>query len=139
MARTNGSSAKWSSGERADRLFANHATIDRSAVGSIDADLAQLERAAVNRLRASQATIDRAAIGFASFDHGTLRQSAAGVVVARSIACDEVRVGILAAPVVRGEVHTWLDLRSAFALGVGIVLARTAFAGGRALLRRGSH
>ncbi len=102
----------------------------------MDADQAQMERAAVNRLRAGQATLDKSAIAIATFDQGTIRQSSAGVIVARSVACDQVRTGILAAPVVRGEVHTWLDLRSAVAIGFGMVLGKVAIGGVRALVRR---
>jgi hypothetical protein len=59
-----------------------------------------------------------------SVERGTVRESGVGVVVAKGVALDEVRTGILAAPVVRGEVHTWLDLRTAVAIGVGMALGR---------------
>jgi hypothetical protein len=119
-----------------DAVAATHVTVNRSAVRSIDAEQARLEQAAVQRLRATQATLDRSAVGIARLEQGTLRQSTAGIVVARSLACDEVHTAILASPVVRGEVHTWLDLRSAVAIGVGMVLGRAAIAGVRALARR---
>ena len=44
----------------------------------------------------------------------------------------EVRVGVLVSPVVRGNVRTWLDFRSAVAVGVGIALGRALLAGIRA-------
>lgn len=132
----NGSSTSSVSGERVDGLVATQVNVERSAIRAVEADQASLEQAAVQRLRAGQVTASRSTFAFASFDQGTLRQSAAGVVVARSVACDEVRTAILAAPVVRGDVHTWLDLRSAVAVGFGMVLGKAVLAGGRALARR---
>ncbi len=132
----NGSSASRLAGDRVDPLAATHVTINRSAVRSVEADQAQLEHAAVQRLRASQASIDHSAIAFASFDQGTIRQSNAGVVVAKSVACDEVRTFVLASPVVRGEVHTWLDLRAAVAIGLGMALGKVLISAVRALGRK---
>lgn len=83
-----------------------------------------IERSAIRRVTAEHIEIQRSAVGIATFDRGTIRQSDAGVVVGRSIAVDQVRVGILASPVVRGEVHTLLDLRSAVAIGFGMVLGK---------------
>jgi hypothetical protein len=136
MAYGNGSSTSNFSGERLDELTVTSATIDRSAVRFLETDEAQLERAAVQRLRAGQAHFTNSAIAFARFEQGTLRQSNAAIVVARSVACDEVHTAILASPVVRGDVHTWLDLRSAVAIGFGMVLGKAAIAGVRALVRR---
>lgn len=123
-------------GNRYDNLSAAHMTVERSAVRSIEADQAMVERSAVQRLRARQVDFRQGGIGIASFDQGTIRQGTAGAVVARSVACDEVRTGILVSPVVRGEVHTWLDMRSAVAIGAGMVLGKALLAGGRALARR---
>ena len=106
---------------------------------SMDAEQAHLERAAVQRLRATQATFSQSAIASASFEQGTIRQSTAGVILARSVACDEVHTAVLASPIVRGDVHTWLDLRSAVAIGVGMVLGKAALAGVRALARRATR
>jgi hypothetical protein len=139
MSNSNGSSTSFVSGARLDDLTATRMTVERSAVKSVEADQAQIEKSAVQRLRASQATIDHSGVGFASFDQGTLRQSNAGVVIGRSIACDEVRTTILAAPVVRGDVHTLLDLRSAVAIGFGMVLGKAVIAGVRALARRATR
>jgi hypothetical protein len=139
MAFSNGSSTSNVSGDRVDALAATHVTLDRSAVRFIDAEQVDLDRAAVQRLRATQANVSQSAIAVASIEQGTLRQTNAGVVIARSVACDEVHVGILASPVVRGDVHTWLDLRSAVAIGVGMVLGKAAIAGVRALGRRATR
>jgi hypothetical protein len=136
MAYGNGFSTSNVSGDRLDALTATHVTVSRSAVRSLEAEQAHLERAAVQRLRATQATFSQSAIAAASFEQGTIRQSTAGIVIARSVACDEVHTAILASPVVRGDVHTWLDLRSAVAIGVGMVLGKAALAGVRALARR---
>src|SRR3970040_2084827 len=137
MGDVNGSSTTHVGGDRLDHLTATHVVVDRSAIRSMDADQAQMERAAVNRLRAGQATPEKRASAVSPVDKGPIRQSSAGVIVARSVACDQVRTGILAAPVVRGEVHTWLDLRSAVAIGFGMVLGKVVIGGVRALGRRG--
>lgn len=136
MASPNGSSTTYFERNRASEVAANHADVTNSAIRFLDADQARLERVAVQRLRANQVDVNGSALGFAHVEQGTIRQSNAGVVIARSVACDEVHVGILASPVVRGDVHTWLDLRSAVAIGVGMVLGKAAIAGVRALVRR---
>ncbi len=136
MTQANGSNSASYLGGRVDDVVTGTATIDRASVRSVEADQATLERAAVRRLNATQATIDHSAVAYARIDQATLRQSNAGVVVARSVACDEVRTGILVSPIVRGEVHTLLDMRSAVAIGVGIVLGRVLLGAGRALVRR---
>ncbi|MFN8506699.1 MAG: hypothetical protein U0547_03940 [Dehalococcoidia bacterium] len=117
-------------------VSASQVLVERSAVRSVDADQARLERAAVQRLRAGHATIERSAVAMLEMERGTLVQSSAGVVIARSVAADETHVGVLVAPVVRGEVHTWLDMRSAVAIGVGIVMGRALLGVARAALRR---
>lgn len=136
MASPNGSSTTFFARNRAAEVTANHAEVTNSAVRFLDADQARLERAAVQRLRANQVDVTGGALGFTRFEQGTIRQSNAGVIVARSVACDEVHVGILASPVVRGDVHTLVDLRSAVAIGVGMVLGKAVIAGVRALARR---
>ena len=136
MTQQNGSSSSSLAGERVDRLTATRVTVERSAVRSLDADLAHLEQAAVMRLRSAQAELHRSSVGFASFETGTIRQSTAGVVVSRSVACDEVHTAVLVAPVVRGDVHTWFDLRTAFAVGLGLALGRGLIAAGLAFARR---
>lgn len=135
MTEANGSTAVHTGG-RQDAITANTAHIDRASVASLEADQATLERAAVRRLHATQATVDHSAIAIAHIEQATLRQSNAGIVMARSVACDEVRTGILVSPVVRGEVHTLLDIRSAVAIGVGVVLGRVLLGALRALGRR---
>ena len=136
MAFENGSSTSRAANGRYDELSATHLHVDRSAVRSLEANQAMLEKAAVQRLRASQAELNQSSAMFVSFDQGTLRQSNAAVVVGKSVACDEVRTAVLVSPVVRGEVHTWLDMRSAVAIGVGMVLGKALLAGARALVRR---
>lgn len=136
MAGNNGSSTSYVSGQKVNDLTATEVNIDRSAVRSIEADTVTLERAAVQRMHARQATFESSAVGYARIDQATIRQSTAGAVIARSVACDEVHTGILVSPVVRGDVHTLLDIRSAIAVGVGIVLGRTILSVVRALGRR---
>ena len=105
-------------------------------MAAAEGDVVRLERAAVQRFRAGQATFERSSVGIATFDRGTIRQSAAGVVVARSLAADQARVGILVSPIVRGEVHTLVDMRSAVALGFGMALGTVVLSTLRAGLRR---
>jgi hypothetical protein len=120
-----GASYSHVSGGRMRRLRATRVDASQAAVGSVESEVARLERAAVRRLRATRAHVERSAIGVLNIGQGTLQKSNAGVVVAKSLAADEVRVGILVAPVVRGEVHTLFDMRSAVAVGVGIALGRS--------------
>jgi hypothetical protein len=136
MAYQNGSANGHVQGERVERLEATQLSVDRSAVRFLNSDEAQVERAAVQRLHSTTVEMNQVAVGKATFERGTLRQSSAGVVVGKSIACDEVRTGILISPVVRGDVHTWLDMRSAVAIGVGIALGRLAIGVVRGLGRR---
>lgn len=131
----NGAGSSTANG-RLGQVEGTHVHVERSAVRMVDASQARLEQAAVQRLRAGEATVQRSAVAYARFEQGTVRQSTAGIVAAKSVACDEVRTLVLASPVVRGEVHTWLDLRSAVAIGVGMALGRVAIAGVRALARR---
>lgn len=117
----------------------NHGTPGTFEPGSIDemtVTRLSLDRSALRSVAADEMEISKSAVGLARFEHGTLRQGSAGVVVGRSVAMDEVRTGVLIAPVVRGDVHTLLDMRSAVAIGVGMVLGKALLAGVRALVRR---
>jgi hypothetical protein len=135
MVRTNGQASSVER-ERHEALQLGDATITRSRVGSLEADTAQLERSAVRRLHAREATVERSFVGIARAENATLRQGNAGIVIGRSVACDEVRTFVLAAPVVRGEVHTWLDLRTAVAIGFGMALGKLVIAAVRDAGRR---
>lgn len=137
MVSTNGSSTAHISGQKVNDLTATEVHFERSVARNVEADVAQLEHSAVQRLNARQATIGgKSSIGSARINQATLRQSSAGIVVANSVACDEVRTGILISPVVRGDVHTLLDIRSAIAVGVGIVLGRVILSAVRSAVRR---
>ena len=119
MARENGTGEY--TPERLEEYAATRLTLDKSAVRSV---------------RADEVSISKSAVAFARFENGTIRQTQVGIAVGRSVALDEVHTGILISPVVRGEVHTWLDMRSAVAIGVGMVLGKALLSGGRALVRR---
>lgn len=136
MTHSNGQSHETIGGQRVEWYSSEAADIDRSMIGTLESRSAEVSRSAVSRLQAEEAAFDQAFIGTAVFDRGTLRQSTAGAVAGRSIACDEVRTAVLAAPVVRGQVHTWFDMRSAVAVGVGIVLGKVAIGLIGGLLRR---
>lgn len=105
-------------------------------VEELSASQVVVERSAVRSLQADHASFDRSVVGSARVQYGTIRQSNSGIVVGRSLACDQVRAGILVSPVVRGEVHTWLDLRTAVAIGFGMALGQALIAMLRALGRR---
>ncbi len=113
-----------------------HVQLESGAVRTLEADVARLERAAVQRLRCTNATLDRSAVAFGTFEQATLQRSAVGIAIAKSLACDEVHAGILISPVVRGDVHTWLDIRSAVALGFGMALGQAFLKSTRALAAR---
>jgi hypothetical protein len=124
MAQNNGTVAYDIAGVSREAIEVTTAEIERSAIGSIKAEEARLHLSAVRSLQAERAELSQSAVGIARLQRSTLKQSAAAIVVANGVACDEVRTGILAAPVVRGEVHTWLDLRTAVAIGVGMALGK---------------
>jgi len=124
MAQINGAPTHDIAGVSRESIQVTTATIERSAIGTVASNEASLHLSAVRSLEAGRAELTQSAVGIARLQRSTLKQSAAGVVVANGIACDEVRTGVLAAPVVRGEVHTWLDLRTAVAIGVGIALGK---------------
>ncbi|MEO8538543.1 MAG: hypothetical protein ABI577_02295 [bacterium] len=121
MAHRNGTAAKFGEETVEEVTTTTHFSLDKSAVRRIDAD---------------EVDINKSFVGYAKFDHGTLRQGSAGIIAGRSVAVDEVRTGILISPVVRGDVHTWLDMRSAVAIGFGMVMGKALLAGVRALARR---
>lgn len=110
--------------------------VDRSLVRRLETRQADVSRSAVVRLDSAQARTEGSAIMYASVNQATLRDSSAGVLAGRSVACDQVRVGILAAPVIRGEVHALFDMRAFVALGVGIALGRAMIGAGKYAARR---
>ena len=124
MVQRNGSAAGYGNEPVEDVTATTHLAIDRSAV---------------RRLEADEIDVSKSFVGVAKFENGTIRQGSAGVIAGRSVAVDEVRTGILISPVVRGDVHTWLDMRSAVAIGFGMVLGKAALAGVRALVRRATN
>jgi hypothetical protein len=101
-----------------------------------DGDVTVLERAAVRRLTGRDIAVDRSMIGAAHAERATISQSTVGVVAAKSLALDEVRAGVLIAPVVRGDVHTLVDMRTAVALGFGMVLGQAFLRGAQRLQKR---
>jgi hypothetical protein len=110
--------------------------LDEGRVEEITTTRFSLDKSAVRRVEADEVDISTSFVGYARFEHGTLRQGSAGVIAGRSVAVDEVRTGILISPVVRGDVHTWLDMRSAVAIGFGMVLGKALLSALRALARR---
>ncbi len=121
MAHRNGTAAKRMDESVEEVTATTHLSLDKSALRRVDAD---------------EVDISKSFVGYASLDRGTVRQGSAGIIAGRSIAVDEVHTGILISPVVRGDVHTWLDMRSAVAIGFGMVMGKALLAAVRALVRR---
>lgn len=116
-------------------------TTDETAVPGrkaphVEGDVVHVERSAVRKVEASQVSLEKSAAWTVRADHATLHRSQAGVVVTRSFAGDQSRATILVSPVVRGEVHTWVDLRTAFAAGVGFFAGKLILDMMRSLGRR---
>ena len=114
----------------------SHSAFDETHVEEVSSTRLSLDKSAVRSIHADEVDISKSAVAYAKFENGTIRQSNAAIISGRSVAVDEVHTGILISPVVRGDVHTWLDMRSAVAIGVGIVLGRSLLAGVRALARQ---
>ncbi len=123
-------------GDPPREVQAQYVQLGQSAVGTIDGQQVELSRSAARRVEASQFSAERSAVASASFQQGTLSQSAVGVLVAREVQCEDVRTVFLAAPVVRGNVRTLIDVRSALAIGFGMALGKVLIAGIRAGGRR---
>jgi hypothetical protein len=125
--------------ENVEWFSVENATVDRSMLAGLDARTANLSRTIVRSLHAEDAELNEGAVLSASGERITLRNSTVGMVAGRSVACDETRIGILMSPVVRGDVRTWLDLRTAVAIGVGMVMGRALLNGAGALLRKAAR
>jgi hypothetical protein len=111
-------------GARVDSINADQVEVSRSAVRSLNARNANLSKSANQRMHAESVVTRQTAVGTLRAGTVTLRESGAALVVAQNAACDESRVFLLAAPVVRGNVRALIDLRAGFGIGVGIVLGR---------------
>ncbi len=112
------------------------ASINREYAQHVEAEEVSVEQAAVLQIEADSISTGETAIVALKAERATVRDSAVVGLAARSAACDGARVGVLAAPVVRGEVHTWLDLRTAFAVGLGLAVGGFAISVARELLGR---
>ena len=114
---------------------ARFAGIRRDYAQTVQAEEVSIEQGAVVQLEADAVSMEQSAVAAMRADRVTLRDSAVAALATRSAACDGARVGVLAAPVVRGEVHTWFDLRTAFAVGLGLAVGSFALSLGRGMLR----
>lgn len=125
--------------EAVEWFSVENATVDRSVLAGIESRTANLSRTIVRSLHAEDAELNQGIVMSVRGDRITLRDSSVAVVAGRSVACDGTRIGILASPVVRGDVRTWLDLRTAVAIGVGMMLGRALLSGAGALLRKAAR
>ena len=114
---------------------ARFAGIKRDYAQAVQAEEVSIEQGMVALLEADAVSMEQSAVVAVRTERATLRDSAAGVVATKSAALDGTYVGVLASPVVRGEVHTWFDLRTAFAVGLGLAVGSFALSLGRGMLR----
>ena len=114
---------------------ARFAGVRRDYAQTVQAEEVSIEQGAAGRLEAGAVSMEQSVAGALRAERATVRNSAVGALAARSAACDGAHVGVLAAPVVRGEVHTWFDLRTAFAVGLGLAVGSFALSLGRGALR----
>ncbi len=114
---------------------ARFAGIRRDYAQTVRAEEVSVEQGAVAKLEAEAVSMEQSAVAAIRAERATLRDSAAAVVATKSAALDGSYVAVLASPVVRGEVHTWFDLRTAFAVGLGLAVGGFALSLGRGLLR----
>jgi hypothetical protein len=103
---------------------ASHMSVGRSAVRSISATTASLERSVVQHLTSDAVTADRTAIGMVHSSTAELKESAAVVVASDYVRVEDSRVVFLVAPRVSGNMKVFLTLPSAVAVGAGFFLAR---------------
>ena len=109
--------------------------IRRDYAQAVQAEEVSIEQGAVVRLEAEAVSMEQSAVAAMRAERATMRDSAVAALATKSAALDGAYVGVLAAPVVRGDVHTWLDLRTAFAVGLGLAVGSFALSLGRGMLR----
>lgn len=114
---------------------ARFARIRRDYAQTVQAEEVSIEQGVAVQLEANAVSVEQSAIAVLRTERATMRDSAAAVLATKSAACDGTYVGVLAAPVVRGDVHTWFDLRTAFAVGLGLAVGSFALSLGRGMLR----
>ena len=122
--------------DAADSVSGTHVRVDRSGVRQVVAGTAEIDRAGIQALHADEARIERSMVGTVRAERVTLRDSSVGAIAGRSVASDGSRAGVLAALVVRGDVQTWFDLRTAFAVGLGFATGSLALSLLRGAARR---
>jgi hypothetical protein len=66
LAREKSTSEDDIAGQRVEWYSAEEATVDRSAVGSLDARYADVDRSLVSQVRAEDANVSQSAVGMAS-------------------------------------------------------------------------
>ncbi len=117
------------------RTRARFASVKRDYAQAVQAEEVSIEQGAVVQLEAASVSMEQSAVAAMRAERATMRDSAVGALATKSAACDGTYVGVLASPVVRGEVHTWLDLRTAFAVGLGLAVGTFALSLGRGFVR----
>ena len=118
------------------RTGARFAGVKRDYAQVVQAEEVSVEQGVIVQIEAKAASIEQSAVAAMRAERAIMRDSAVGALATRSAACDGAYVGVLASPVVRGEVHTWLDLRTAFAVGLGLAVGSFALSLGRGFVRR---
>ncbi len=99
--------------------------VGRSAVRSLTAANAHVERSYVQRLSAETVVASSSAFGAANATTLELKESSAGIAAGDYVRIENSRVFLLLAPRVSGTVNAVLTLPAAFALGAGYFFARS--------------
>ena len=98
--------------------------VSQSSVAFVSGTTVSLRQTLVNRLEAERAVLSQSCAVFSRAQQIELQKSAVGLMVGQSVSAEDSRVVFLFAPRVTGPVRATFTLPAAFALGVGIVLAR---------------
>lgn len=96
----------------------------RAAIGDVRAHEVEIEQSAVRSVHAEEFEAEQSAVLFARAGTAEIENSAVGILVAREVEAESLTAAFVLAPVVRGNVRTLFDLRTAFAMGAGYFVAR---------------
>lgn len=105
---------------------ADRVEISRSSLGEVRGRDVEVEQSAVRSVHAERLEMEQSAVIVARATDAELQSSAIGVLAAREVQAEQLTALFVLAPVVRGNVRTLFDLRTAIAVGAGFFLARRA-------------
>jgi len=93
-------------------------------LNSVSGNDVEIEQSAVRDLHGDDVEIEQSALAVARAHRFDIRGSTAGLLIGRHVHARDVNTLLLLTPSLRGSVRTVIDLRTAFAFGLGIVLGR---------------